>query len=244
MLSLEQINKEVDLYNKYVNQDLPYIKDVVYSNSMQCDAKIITSDLELGKYIIYISSNTNNYLLEYQKSIVWHEFTHISDYLIYRENANIGDILKSISEAHAESIRLRYLLHLPINKTLNRERRVIAYKEKKDLLDNLTGNYGNQSIAAITVFDRDNDPLAFDHAITNFCYMCGYLTLLKEQDKIKICNYIISLYPQEYKDKLYALSHAILENDVVKSALTYKKIKLSAMIKSYRGVIDNDFIGL
>ena len=56
---------------------------------------------------------------KFQIAVLWHEFTHISDFLYYKDgNLNILDIMKSYSEAHAENIKLRYLLDLKPNEKI------------------------------------------------------------------------------------------------------------------------------
>ena len=234
MFTIEQINKEIDSYNEYTGYNIPHAHKVFYGDFSRCEAKVKTTDLYLGKYVIYISNIMNGYHKEYQKSVLWHEFTHIRDYIAYtKEDGYIDDIMKSYSEAHAESIKIRYLLHLPINKLLGKERRTIIIKNKKESLDLLTASYVNHSISDINSFLLNNDPYDFDHAISNFCYMCGYLVLVKEPDRTRLIDYIIGLYPNEYKSDLYNLSTFIFETDIRKCALIYKKMKLEAMAKSY-----------
>lgn len=240
MFTLEQINNEVDLYNEYTGYNIPQIHKVFYGDFSKYEANVKTTDLYFGKYIIYISNIINRYHTEYQKSVLWHEFTHISDYILYKERYSeyIDDIMKSYSEAHAESIRLRYLLHLPINKLLGREHRIIINKNKKESLDLLTASYMNYSVSDINSFLLNNDPYDFDHAISNFCYMCGYLNLCKISDRTKLINYVLTLYPKKYRANLRGMSNSIFKEDPKQCASLYQKLKLDAMIKSILNITE------
>ena len=66
-------------------------------------------------YIIHFSNCLDDCVQQYQKSVIWHEATHIHDIIEIKNkypDKDISSIIASYSEAHATEIQLRYLLKL------------------------------------------------------------------------------------------------------------------------------------
>lgn len=237
MFTIEDINNEIDAYKKYTSYEVPYVQDVMYSKNDNYEAKVELHDLIDNKIVLYLSENIESYIYEYKKAVVWHEITHIYDFQKYINQDqvgvdNISDVLKSYSEAHAESIKLRYLLHLNLRQNIGKEKRVIVHKDKMCKLDLVSGNYGNQSIAALQEFISSKKPAYFDLGINNFCYFCGYFSLHNKNDARKLSKYVLSFYPQRYIKDLTELYNSIYSKDAILASKIYKKIKLEAMIYS------------
>ena len=228
MFTLEEVNKEIPKYNKYTSYNISNIHSIEYTNlNENMQAKVDYDDLIQNKYIIHISNDLNACPIEYQKAVLWHEFTHIYDYECYKtkEENIIKGILKSYSEAHAESILLRYLLHITPRQIIHSERRNIIYSGGKSELNIVSRNYINISIELLKKFNNNQSFEKFSSAINNFCYFCGYLLLKKKSDAIKLSDYAISLYPEQYISDLKLLYQAISNNEVGVSALIYNKLK-------------------
>jgi len=239
MFTLEQINNQVDAYIKYTGYEMPKIQQVVYGDFERCEAEVRVCDLRSKQYIIYISNIMDRYCEKYQNSVIWHEFTHITDYIKYEKvySDKIGEILKSFSESHAESIKLRYLLNLSIKSSIGKERRFVNDKYKKTEMGLISANYGNQSIDGMTKFLITGDPYDFDRGMNNFLYMVGYLCIVKRQLRNKLGEYVVSLYPNQYKGDLKELMDYIFKNEIELSAMAYKKILLSSQIFSIETIL-------
>ena len=231
MFKITEINNEVKLYNNYTGYNVPYIENIIYGDFPNCEAQVKTTDMRLEKYIIYISNAMNDYKIEFQKSVLWHEFTHINDYIKFKVDFPncIDEILKTFSESNAESIKIRYLLHIPFNKIIGSERRILLDKDKEKSLDVIASFYIEHSIKIFKEFTSDKDPCTFNLGMSCFCYACGYFSLLKEPIKSKLCSHMISEHPEIYRQDLFSLYNAIQSTDVNRCGTIYKKMKLDAM---------------
>ena len=119
MFSINFINEQREYFNLSTNYNIPKIDDTIYYNNEESFAFISHNEIKNNSYIIHVSSSLLESPKKFQIAVLWHEFTHISDFLYYKDgNLNILDIMKSYSEAHAENIKLRYLLDLKPNEKI------------------------------------------------------------------------------------------------------------------------------
>lgn len=206
MFTLDKINQEVQKLNEYTSYNVPEFQSIRHDNSSEYFGKIQGSEIKNNNFVIYISNKLYNCPLEFQKSVIWHETTHLYDELrfIKQESKNLDGIMKTYSEAHATSIQLRYLLHITMKQIVNQGKRSLIYKNGKEDLGLITANYINYSIKALNDFQKTKLPKDFDSFVNNFCYFCGYMMLKKTSDANKLSAYVISKYP-DHKNELQLL---------------------------------------
>lgn len=232
MFTLDEINNEVQNYNTYTSYYVPEFHNIEHDNSNRYFGEIRTTEIKNNKYTIHISSELYNCPLEYQKSVIWHETTHLYDILRFRQNENMDGIIKTYSESHAVSIQLRYLLHITSKQIVNQGKRFLIHKDGRVDLGTVTANYINQSIQSLNDFQKSKKPNDFDSFTNNFCYFCGYMMLKKHSDADKLSSYVISKFPN-YKSDLQLLYESIMNKNFDMCATIYNKMKAEAMLQSF-----------
>ena len=143
--------------------------------------------------------------------------------------------MKSYSEAHAESIQLRHLLHMTIKQILNQGVRYINYIDKKENLSNVTLNFITTSIQSLNTFQISHSPHDFDSFTNNFFYFCGYMTLWKRENADKLASHMISTYPK-HNDTLILLYKSIMDKQYHVTASIYNCLKAEAMLYSISNI--------
>lgn len=187
MFTLEEINEERINFQKYTSYNIPVIQDIIIEDTNNFYAKIKKEDISNGKIFIHISNIIDKVPLEYQKSIIWHEFVHLYDTFNIELKGNpLYYALSTYSEAHAESIKFRYLLHISLTAIVGAERRKIIGENGKTTLDVISTDYFNKCIAMSRIIDINPTPECFNALINYFCYFCGYLFLLKRENADKV----------------------------------------------------------
>ncbi len=109
MFTLDEINNEVDKYIKHTGKNIPYIQNVKYNNMGDTHGEVKGSDLIQDNYTLYLNPNNDKYLPVYQKSILWHEFTHIYDFTNNTNETEREYYMPSVSEINSHEIQVRYL---------------------------------------------------------------------------------------------------------------------------------------
>lgn len=233
MFDLNAINQELEKYNKYTSYNLPLLQNVEHDESTTYYGEIRKDEILSGNFTIHLSNSIYECTEEFQKSVLWHEFTHIYDILQYKEypQKDLEGIMKSYSEAHAESIQLRYLLHMTPKQILNQGVRYVNYKTGKESLSVITSEYINMSIQSLTNFQISKSPQDFNSFTNNFFYFCGYMLLWKRENADKLAFHIISSYPK-YKDSLKMLYQSIMDEQYTTVASIYNTLKVDAMLHS------------
>ena len=77
MFTLDKINNEISKLNKYLKCDVPQITSFEYTDTNMYYGKVKEEEIKNNNYIIHFSDSLNNCVELYQKSIIWHEATHI-----------------------------------------------------------------------------------------------------------------------------------------------------------------------
>lgn len=222
MLTLAEINEERKNFKNYTSYDIPVIQDIIIEDTDDFYAKIKKEDISNGKYFIHISNIIDKVPLEYQKSIIWHEFVHLYDtFNIKLEGNSLYYALSTYSEAHAESIKFRYLLHISLNAKVGAERRKIIGESGKTTLDTVSTDYFNKCIAMSRIIDIHPTSEYFNDLINYFCYFCGYLFLLKKENADKVIIETTKKLSQNHIDILLELYQSIMDCNYEKCAAIY-----------------------
>ena len=232
MISLEFINSERINFNKYTHYDIPIINNVFYERLIDTDAKVNYTDLVNNSISIYLSPKVDSYAIKYQQSVLWHEFTHISDFYRYKLlfPTLINDILKSYSETHAKILQLRYLLDFSLHQTISKEKRTIFFQNKEIDLSTYATDMGNKSIHCAFSFIQSKTPQDFDAFMNYYFYFLGYIILHEKEHAFKLIKYVISKYPQQLHIDLYNLFISIFSDNAENSAIIYQKMFKQAVL--------------
>ena len=239
MFTVDDVNQEIQKYIKYTSNDIPQIHDIIYIETSDWYGKVNSQEILQEKYIIYFSNNLIDCPLEFQKSVIWHEATHISDIITHQSlnTSTLDGMMSTYSEAHAESIQLRYLLHITPKQIVNRGKRFLYNSNGREDLSIVTANYINSSYQHLLDFKRNKSPEDFKRFINGFCYFCGYLFLKTPNDANILSKAIIEKYPPNYQKDLSDLYAYIMSQNFLGCASVYTKLKAEAMIESLSELI-------
>lgn len=235
MFTLEEINEERINFQKYTSYNIPIIQDIIVEDTNNFYAKIKKNDISNGRYFVHVSNIMDEVPLEYQKSIIWHEFVHLYDTFNINLNGNhLYYALDTYSEAHASSIQLRYLLHISLKAKISAERRTLIGENGKTTLDVISIDYFNKCIAMSRIIDIHPTPECFNALINYFCYFCGYLFLLKREDADKVIVEAIKKLSQNHISIFLELYQTIMDCNHEKCAAIY-----DGLYTYYKGIILN-----
>ena len=157
MFTLEEINNEIQKYNMYTSYNIPEFQHIEHGDNDKYFGEIRCSEIIEDNYTIHISNELYDCPIEFQKSVIWHETTHLYDILRFRQNENMDGIIKTYSESHAVSIQLRYLLHITSKQIINQGKRFLIHKDGRTDLGTVTANYINQSIQSLNNFQKSKN---------------------------------------------------------------------------------------
>lgn len=235
MFTLDNINKEIDSFNRYLACNIPYLSGFEYSNTEKYYGEIRKEEIINNNFIIHFSDRLNGCVLKYQKSIIWHECVHILDILKMKDkvgNDELGYMMSTYSEAHAKAIQIRFLLNLSQKQIVNQGTRYLPYVDnEKENLGTVTSSLANQSISSAKRFLETNKPNDFNQWINNFSYLCGYMMLKKKVDANKLMAHVIKLHPEKFHNDLRDLYQYILSENILGCKTTYLKLKTEGMIR-------------
>lgn len=209
-------------FSTFINYQMPLLNDILFDieEDNNINAKVQIQELELKKYIIHVNKRMINYLGNYNKAILFHEFTHIYDYLTCPPNINKKTFLNSYSECHASSVELSILLSINYRQTvfLNQEQAIVWETTEKSLIDIVFMKSTNAQ--------RDLENLDIDNIsknpLTSLCYYLGYLRVFS--NGMLVLKKEVELYKNPL-DKL-----------VIKLAQQYWGNNKNGVIKSYESI--------
>ena len=239
MFTVDEVNKEIQNYIKYTSYNVPTIQEVIYVDSYDWYGEVTNQEILENKYIIRFSNNLDNCPLEFQKSVIWHEVTHIVDIINNKhlETSALGGMMSTYSEAHATAIQLRFLLHITPKQIVNQGKRVLYYSNGRQDIGTVTANYINKSYQYLMDFGETKQPKDFQSFIREFSYFCGYMFLKNTKDAESLMDAIIKKFPQSYQSDLYDLYIHIVTSNHIGCAAIYTKLKAEAMIDSLRELL-------
>lgn len=233
MITLEEINYEVDEFNKYMGTQIPYFSDLKFEDTYVHNAKIKKEDIFNNNFTLYIGKPFETNDLKSKKAILWHEFTHVMDILDLKEKYDsdrLSGIISTYSEAHAESIKARKLLNINLNKQLKlgeaKRKRIYLSGGQSSILSQYEKFYIKSSVKGLELFFASSVPDAnlFDIFLNNFCYFCGFLKLHNKIEADKMILDVINEYPKELIPTLKDLYKAIMSNDFERCSELYDNL--------------------
>lgn len=236
MFTLDEINDEISKLNKYLKYNVPQIMSFEYIDTNDFYGQVKREEITNNDYIIRFSNCLDDCVQQYQKSVIWHEATHIHDIIDLQNkypDKDISPIIVSYSEAHATEIQLRYLLKLNSSEIIDQKKRYLPYKSNnKEVLGNITANYINQSVQYIKNYNVSRKPKDFKAFISNYCYFCGYMKLKKKSDADKLVDYVHKLFPYKYQKQLLELCKNIYIDNYLGCGIIYFEMLSDAITYS------------
>lgn len=238
MFTLKEINNEVPVFNKFMNYiSIPYFQSVIYDENMDACGKIKYEDISQNKYILYLSNQIDKFSIKRQKSIIWHEFTHCFDYLAYKDKHDIKPLLKSYSEYHATLVEMHYLTDTSLSEKVNDTNIFIDWEENQRRIVEINADLAEDFLKHMIVFEKTGEPKIFNHAVNQFLYFCGSISL--QSKAILLFNKLMDSYPSTlFKNELISLGNAILHRNVQLAVKTYKNMFEQAQIVSINKFIE------
>lgn len=230
MFTKEEIDKLRLEYIKYTSFIIPEIDDVVYENTDRFYGEINHNEISFGKYIIHLSNSLNSCPIEFQNAVVYHEFTHIYDYITNASLSKnqIDGFMHTYSEAHAEAIKLRHLLKLDMKRKINQGIRYLESNNGKSDIGTVTSTYLNQSLTSYTLFTQEKLPKHFYNFLHSYCHFCGYMTIRIQKEATIIIDGILEKFPPQYRGDLKELYYSIEKKNFQKCCEIHDKLQLDA----------------
>lgn len=230
MFTKEEINNLRQEYIKYTTYEIPEIHNIVYEDTNDFFGQILNPEISSGNYIIHLSNSLNSCPKEFQEAVVYHEFTHIYDYICNESlfKTQIECIMHTYSEAHAEAIKLRYLLNLDMKRKINQGVRRLKDSVGKSDIGTVTSTYLNQSLTSYMLFLEEKVPKHFYKFLHAYCHFCGFLTIRTPKDTAILLDGILEKFPSQYRNDLKELYYAINKHDLQKCCEIHSKLQLDA----------------
>lgn len=192
---------------KYNNNicNIPQIKDIRIMPEEGTAGQFLTDDLYNRNYVLYLSDDMEVAPDDYVEEILFHEFTHLADSMLFLEYdiEKFKTIMSMYSEIHASEIQMDKILSIIENPSNIRQ--IIPYKSvtlKKYLNRKLKEL--KQEFAPL----KSKNDVAERCNFTHIYYFIGYLKSLKKHNIKYPHNYrgiIKSLIPEIMKLEDYLL---------------------------------------
>lgn len=228
MFSIDEINNEVIEYKKYTQYNMPLINNVKYDLNGNELGEIRSSEYEKkDEIILHLNSCNDEYPIKFQKSILWHEFTHLHDIM----NNQDDDYMKTISEIKATSIKDKFLLSLKINDILNDTNKRIIYMNYSPPYQKVLEYYNSCAVDGLVVTSSNGNPRSFNYGMNNLMYLCGGLKNIR--NKKEEAKKFISKYPDLYKKYVSSIINYLFTNCKEGIIAEYKEMRI---LTAYIGI--------
>lgn len=220
MITLEYVNDQVNLFNKFYRFSIPNFSEIADDLSSASGASISIQDLRNNKFILHYNKAVEIYSIQNLNGLLWHEFTHVYDYMFrYKDNADIHSIMNSISEANAKETEYRYLINLSGKNTYVKTTYIIPFVNEEIEIGRILKIYVRKSWEYLNSFMVSKKPEDFVWGIKNWFYFLGSTRVLINGEK----------HPPDYIDKF----DPFYEEYLTKIFIAFKDNNLNEIIKSY-----------
>ena len=196
LVSIQNIIKS--LRNCYCNEinTIPELEIKIIQDSDW--AKIYIDDLYIKKYLLYISPDLFENGIESIQVIIYHEFTHISDSLIFlnKTRDEYSNIMKIYSETHASQIQLEKMINISHCENIKND---IIYNGNILTIESFLNQTKQHFLSKLyNLTDAENTLIINESdVIYDIYYFSGYLLAIKNKDIKYIPDF--SNIPERYK---------------------------------------------
>ena len=231
-MTKEEILLSYDEFYKYIRKPkLISIDKIAFDvpENMSTAAKVNITELIDGKVILHINPNINIFLPQHQKAILFHEFTHIYDFALLKDNYpdTICDVMASYSEVHASMIEMEILLGIAYRNVydLSSNSKKIPYKNEWIEVQDFINQKSTNAWQSINNFN----PNPKNHPLLQVCYFFGYAKALFNGKKL--VNGILSNDIIAFNKELQKLFNACWNNKIDQVVHIYKEIENNYVLK-------------
>lgn len=188
-------------WTKYNNNicNIPQIKGIKIMSEEDIAGQFLFDDLYNKNYILYLSGDMEVAPDDYIEEILFHEFTHLADSVLFLEYEieKFTTIMSMYSEIHASEIQMNKILSTIENPSNIRQ--IIPYKSVT------LKKYLNKKLKELK---KEFAPLKSKTDVTercNFIYICYFIGYLKSLKKHNI------KYPHNYRGIIKSLIPEIIK---------------------------------
>lgn len=158
--------------------DIPKIQEIV-EDSKDAYIQILRKDLRDGKYILHVDPEMFEFSDEHIKGTLFHEYTHIKDYLDIpiRDEDKLTNLMASYSEAHGTEVYLcKMMSYVENNLCLDNH---IVYKDGYITIRSLLEQTFEKVKHDFELMSNNKGKdIYFD--LRTFYYYLGYINALKQ----------------------------------------------------------------
>lgn len=235
MYTLDEINNEVDKYIKHTGNNIPYIQNVKYNDMGDTHGEVKGSDLIQNNYTLYLNPNNDKYLPVYQKSILWHEFTHIYDFINNTNKTEREYYMPSVSEINSHEIQVRYLAGINLSDYITLYKK-IPYMYWTRTYTQILNYFFVMTEKCIIEYEKSKNPKDFMSAFHNVMYACGTTKLIRYGDEHFIKH--IQNVVEPYKSIFIQIVKDLYNNNGKEIPLLFCDIKTQVHIGNMKEFIN------
>lgn len=213
MITLEYVNHQLAIFNHNYNSKLPELSSIIPDTLQTNDASVLLSELRENKFILHYNECVNSYLEKSLNGILWHEFTHMLDYLSRYRNYKFRNLLmQSVSEYNAKRCEMKYLTD-----TLDTSNRVkldymIPFNNTTVEIGKVVKMYVRQSWQNLNSFIVSKKPSDFVCGEKYWFYYLSALTVLEDGESYT--SKFIDNFDSRYHDLLLTIITGFENNDI------------------------------
>jgi hypothetical protein len=201
-MTLENINKRWISYKTQYGLDSPVlIEEVRFDGEKGIDASFDITEMYTHHYVLHLNPKIHLYRSDYMEMILWHEFTHLYDFLeqpfAYKVMRKIYLYMNTYSEYHAAKRTLERVLFSNYSseirqekdtKNFNPDKCIIPTAFKEISLRNLVSDTLQHAERSRAWFIENPDHQSFHLYLRYVMYLMGYASLFaNKKDILKFC---------------------------------------------------------
>ena len=203
---LADINKKWLSYKDYYKLDSGVeIESVCYDAADGCDSSFNIAQLYSDRYILHLNKDIDLYRSEYIDYILWHEFTHLYDFLTqpfsYKVLRKIYLYMNTYSEYHASRRALDHVMKDIPAAALDPDKSMIPAAYKDISLRNLINDTLQRAKLALHYFRNNPGQQAFHVCLRYIMYLMGYSSLFENaEDILAFCFLDLEMESKSYME--------------------------------------------
>lgn len=199
--------------------------------------RVYATDLYKKSYILYVKEEIFKYPDTSIDAILFHEFTHITDSLLYLKNdyQSFKDILSTYSEFHASKVEMEQLLKSVTDDKISGNSE-ITFNDGILTINSLMNQAFNHIVNGFAIISKDTI-----ESMRNIYYYCGFSKTLKLINLVYDFNYLkinpeYMLFCKNISDELNNDSDINIKNIIKIENKILEHIRSESL---YNNVIEN-----
>lgn len=194
------------------------IEELRYDAAKGVECSFDITELYTGHYILHLSEKFDIYRGAYVDYVLWHEFTHLYDFLLqpfaYKVLRKLYNYMNTYSEYHASRRALGMVLGDRLDKGFDPEKCVIPQPFKDISMRKLVDDTLHKAELSLRYYEQERSQQAFHVYLRFIMYLMGYA------------------------------SHFQNAENIISYCLDYLKTDREAYLKLYRMMQEKDFFHL